>query len=194
MTLFLILLFSIMLTSRKSFRDAETKYFWLTVIVCLLLVLEDILELLASKDPSLRFFRILLSVLGYTLRSVAALSLLLVILPPEKRRFVLWVPSLITRLSCGTAFLTDWAFGFDEDYAFYRGPLGYVAFIVPLFYMLLILYITFRRFSEKNGAAKFIVPACMLFCLAATVKGVLHGGTALDEAIISSSIFFYIVL
>lgn len=54
-TLFLILLFSVMLWTRKSFRNMATRYFWLTVISCLLLVLEDSLEGMASGDPPCGF-------------------------------------------------------------------------------------------------------------------------------------------
>ena len=82
-TLFLILLFSILLWNQKSPRDAEQRYFWLTVLSCLMLVLEDSLEIITSEDPSLRFWRTLLSVLGYTFRATAAVGLLLVIVPRE---------------------------------------------------------------------------------------------------------------
>lgn len=150
-TLFLILLFSMKLRNQRSVRDTELKYFWLTVISCLLLVLEDALEGMAQADPSLRFWRLLLSVLGYTFRSSAALGLLLVIVPREKRTFVLWVPCLITLLVSASAFFPDVAFGFDGNYSFYRGPLGYVAFIVPTIYLLLILWFTFRLFTESKA-------------------------------------------
>ena len=83
-TLFLIILLSILLRSQKSFRDSELRYFWLTVLSCLLLMFEDALEIIASEDPSLRFWRILLSVLGYTFRSTAALGLLLVVVSAGK--------------------------------------------------------------------------------------------------------------
>ena len=129
-TLFLIILLSILLRSQKSFRDSELRYFWLTVLSCLLLMFEDALEIIASENPSLRFWRILLSVLGYTFRSTAALGLLLVVVPREKRTFRLWVPALITLAVSATAFFSDIAFSFDEDYDFCRGPLGYVAFVV----------------------------------------------------------------
>ena len=193
-SLFLILLFSIRLWTRKSFRNAEARYFWVTVVSCLMLALEDTLETMASLEPSLRFWRTLLSVLGYTFRSTAALGLLLVIVPREQRRFRLWIPSLITLLVCGTAFFTDIAFGFDADYAFYRGPLGYVAFIVPTFYLLLILWITFRRLTEKNSVEKYLVPVCAVFCLSAAIVDVTGGGVRLNEAIMICSIFFYIFL
>lgn len=193
-TLFLILLFGMKLLDKKTFQNTETKYFWLTLISCLLLVIEDALELMASKDPSLRFWRILLSILGYTFRSTAALGLLLVIIPRKYRYFYWWIPCAVTFLINCTAFFSDLAFGFDEEYAFYRGPLGFVSFIVPLIYILFILIFSFRRRSDKSGAERFIVPVCILFCIAATVKGVFRGGNDLNVAIIASSIFFYFVL
>ncbi|MBR4537672.1 MAG: GGDEF domain-containing protein [Clostridia bacterium] len=193
-TLFLILLFSMKLRDQKSTQDAELKFFWLTVFSCLLLVLEDVLETLSQINPSLRFWRTLLSVLGYTLRSSAALGLLLVVVPRGKRLFGLYIPCLLTLLVSSTAFFTDIAFGYNENYDFYRGPLGYVAFIVPIFYLVLILWITLKRFAESKGWQKYIIPGCAVFCLAASFADALHGGIRLNEAIMISSIFFYIIL
>ncbi|MBO4422678.1 MAG: GGDEF domain-containing protein [Clostridia bacterium] len=192
--LFLILLFGIRLLDKKSFQNAETKYFWLTLGSCFFLVLENVLEAAAAEDPAWIFWRTVLSILGYTFRSTAALGLLLVIVPRKNRSVLWWIPCAITFLINCTAFFSDAAFGFGEDYGFYRGPLGVVSFIVPLFYILMILVFSFRRRSEKSGAERFIIPVCILFCIAATVKGVLHGGDDLTVAIMTSSIFFYIVL
>ena len=193
-TAFLVVLFSILMWRQRSSRDADLRYFWLTVISCLLLVLEDILETYTSTEPSLRFWRTLLSVSGYTFRCTAAVGLLFVALPREKRKPVLWIPSLITLLVCSTAFFTDIAFGFDGDYGFYRGPLGYVAFIVPYFYLCMILAAAYRRFGEMNGMMKYLIPGCAVFCLMASIVDALHGGTRLNEAIMISSLFFYIIL
>ena len=170
------------------------KFFWLTVFSCLLLVVEDVLETMTQIDPSLRFWRTLLSVLGYTFRSSAALGLLLVVVPREKRSFAVCIPCLLTLLVSGTAFFTDIAFGFNEHYSFYRGPLGYVAFIVPICYLIMILWITLKHFSESKGFQKFIIPGCAVFCLAAAVVDALYGGIRLNEAIMISSVFFYIIL
>ena len=120
--------------------------------------------------------------------------MLLVIVPRVKRSIILWIPSLITLIVCSTAFFTDIAFGFDANYDFYRGPLGYVAFIVPIFYLLLILWITFKRLTERKGKEKYIIPIGAVFCLSASLADTLHGGIRLNEAILISSIFFYIFL
>ena len=193
-TIFAVFLFFIKLWSRKSFRDTETRYFWMTAISCLCLALEDALETFCALDPSLRFFRILLSVIGYSLRSTAALGLLLVIVPAAKRKFIYWIPNIITLVVSSTAFFTDIAFGYDENYGFYRGPLGYVAFIVPIVYLVLMLWIVFKKFSERSSLEKYIMPICGVFCLSASFLDVINGGIRLNEAIIISSIFFYLVL
>ena len=127
------------------------------------------------------------------MRSTAALGLLFVVIPNAKKRNLLWIPSVINTLICCTAFFSDVAFGYDETYAFYRGPLGYIAFIVPFFYLLLIIIIVFARFSKK-GTERFIVLLCCVFCLCATLADVFGGGARLTEAITINCVFFYVVL
>ena len=149
---------------------------------------------MTAGNPALRFWRILFSVFGYTLRSTAVLGLLLVIIPKEKRNLVLWIPSLITLVICSTAFFTDIAFGFDDDYHFYRGPLGLIAFVVPVFYLLLILWVFFRHYTQRNSAGRYIIPICGVFCLVVTFVDVVYGGVRLNEAIVFSSVCFFLTL
>ena len=194
-SLFLILLFSIRLGSQRSARDKELRYFWLTVISCFLLVLEDQAEIIASEDPGLRFWRTLFSVAGYVLRSTATIGLVLVVSRPEERTHALWIPCVIDLLVCSTAFFSDVAFGFDEQYGFYRGPLGYIAFIVPIFYLFLILGMTFKRYVERyQRADSMILLTCAAFCLLSALLDATHGGVRLHEAILISCVFFYLFL
>lgn len=193
-TIFTILVFAIKLWPRKRFRNTETRYFWLTVSSTLILVVEDIIEVICASDPSLRFCRIFVSIIGYTMRSVAALSLLLVVLPQKKRRFICWIPALITLLTSSTAFFSDIAFGYDSNYDFYRGPLGYVAFAVPIFYAVMILVIFFKDFSERSSIEILIVPASVMFCLSSSFLDALFGGVRLNEALIICGVIFYLIL
>ena len=194
-SLFLVFLFAIRLGYQRSARDSELRWFWLTVVCVLLLIIEDILEKIASEDPALRTWRILASITGYTLRSTAAVGLVNIVCRPEHRNRAIWIPWWINLLVCSTAFFTDIAFGFDDNYTFYRGPLGYVSFIVPVFYLMVILYLTFRRYSEAGRKAdRIILVACVVFCLSSSLLDALHGGVRLHEAIMISSIFFYLFL
>lgn len=58
----------------------------------------------------------------------------------------------------------------------------------------MILWITLKHFSESQGLQKFIIPGCAVFCLTASVVDALYGGIRLNEAIMISSVFFYIIL
>ena len=195
-TVFLIILFGIRLGSQRSSRDKELRYFWVTLISCLLLVFQDMLETACSQNPDLRFWRTLLSILGYVLRSTATVGLVLVACKPEYRnKWMWWIPCGINLLVCCTAFFTDIAFGFDANYAFYRGPLGYVSFAVPIFYLFVILFMTFRNYvdSRKRSDRLFLI-ICALLCLLSSLLDATRGGVRLHEAILISSIFFYIFL
>lgn len=58
----------------------------------------------------------------------------------------------------------------------------------------MILWITHKRFTEKRGLQKWIIPGCAVFCLTATTVDSLFGGVRLNEAIMICSVFFYIIL
>ena len=90
-TLFLAVLYGIKLRAQKKAKDVEMRFFWTTLLCCFLLVIEDILETICAADPDLRFWRILVSIIGYVLRPTAAVGLLLVVCPPEKRSWKIWI-------------------------------------------------------------------------------------------------------
>lgn len=192
----MILLFSIWLHSQHSAKDKGLRYFWLTVISCLLLVVQDQLEQYTSLNPDLLFWRTLLSVVGYVLRSVACVGLLFVVIRPNRRQRLLWLlPCTINLLVCSTAFFTDLAFSYDSNYKFYRGPLGYIAFIVPIFYLCVIMLQTFRRYVDRRKKTdRLILFLCVIFCLLSALLDSTRGGVRLHEAMIGSSIFFYLFL
>ena len=193
-TVLLVLLCGIKLSAQKKTKDAELHFFWVTLLCCFLLVIQDILESYTATKPELLFWRVLLSVIGYNLRPVAAVGLLLVVCPPERRSWKLWIMAIINLAVNLTAFFSPIAFSFNQEYNFVRGPLGYVAFVVPYFYLLVILVNAYRRFAEVKGVQKYLIPGCALFCVAASLSDVLHGGIRVNEAIMISSVFFYLIL
>ena len=190
----LILVCGIKLYSEKKAKDAELRYFWMTLICCALLVLQDVAESLAAQDPDLRFFRILFSVIGYVLRPVAAIGLLLVVCPPKRRTWRLWIPALINLAINLTAFFSPIVFSFDQDYHFVRGPLGYSVFIVGMLYMAQILVATWHRFHERKRSERWILILCAAACIIASVLDALYWGIRLNDAIMISSVFFYMFL
>lgn len=147
-TIVLIIVYGIKLNARKNAKDVELRFFWITLICCFLLVIEDVAESMAALDPDLRFFRIFFSVVGYALRPAAVVGMLLVICPPKHRTWKIWILCLINLAVYSTAFWSPAAFSYDRDYAFVRGPLGYCAFLAALLYMVCVLVWTWERFYD----------------------------------------------
>lgn len=193
-TLVLIILCGIKLYAQKKTWDVELRYFWMTLICCFVLMIQDILETYTATMPELRFWRVMLSALGYILRPVAAVGLLLVVCPPEHRTWKIWIPAMINTGVNLTAFFSPIAFSFDQDYDFVRGPLGYVVFVVSFLYMIWILVLILRRFYEGKKAERWILLSCVLGALAASLVDAVWGGCHLNEAIMIGSIFMLFFL
>ena len=193
-TILLVILFGIKLYTQKKSRDAELHYFWTPVVCCFLLVLEDVAENITALDPDLYYLRILFSVIGYALRPVAVVGLLLVICPPEKRSWKLWIPCILNTVIFCTAFFSPITFSYDQDYHFIRGPLGYVVFVTAFLYMIQFFVLTWRRFYEVKNTERWILIICAAYCILASMIDMIYGGCRLNEAIMISSIFFFVFL
>lgn len=188
-TVLMIVLCAIKLYSLKKTRDVELRYIWLTLTCCFLLVIQDCLESVAAADPGLRFWRILFTAAGYILRPVAAVGLLLAVCRPERRTWKLWIPVMANTAVNLTAFFSPVAFGFDADYDFVRGPLGYVVFAVAFLYTIQILVVILRRFYEGKPAERWLLVGCVLGVIAATSVDAILAGCHLNEAIMIGCIF-----
>ena len=95
-TIFLVLLFGIKLHAQRESRNIDMRYYWLTLFCCALLVVQDQLEAVASLNVELKTWRTLFSVLGYVLRPTAAIGLLMVVCPAEKRSWKIWNSTIRT--------------------------------------------------------------------------------------------------
>ena len=194
-TLFLIIGFSLKLWSKRSSTDTSQHYYWLTVISTLVLIAADSLEIWSQGNPDWRFWRILFSVIGYTMRPTAALSIALIIYPENQRPRWLWIPNTINMLIYCTAFFSPLAFSFGEKYNFVRGPLGYTAFVISFFYIAYSVWMTWKRFRDKDHAReRYVLYLCAASCVIATLIDMERGGSHLNSAIMISSVFLYMFL
>ena len=168
--------------------------FWLTIAVCLLLVLQDVLEKYTQLDPARRTMRVILSIMGYSLRPVAVLGFLLVIWPLDKKVWYLWVPVILNAVLYSTALVyPDLTFGYHEDYHFYRGPLGRTMFVLCVLYMIQILYMIRVRFRDHRGTM-FVNYLCAAGCIGSMIVDVNTDGVTILSAVLISSMTFYLFL
>ncbi len=193
-TILLIIVFSLKLASSRESKDTQIRYLWLSVICTALLVFQDVFESMSSEDPSLSAWRTLLSVLGYVLRPVAALGILLVIAGRYPHRELLWMPAWINAAVMCTAFFSPLAFYFDERYAFTLGPLGYCPFIVGFLYIGIILIFIWKRYGFHFTPESLALYFCAIGTIICTLIDHFHGDSRLNTAIMISAIFYYMFL
>ena len=195
-TLFMIVGFSMKLWSKRGTADDSLRYYWLTVISTLILVIADSIETWAQGSMSLRTWRLIFSVVGYIFRPTAALGIALIIYPKQPRPRYLWIPNVVNALIYCTAFFTSSiAFGFGEEYNFERGPLGYTAFVVSYFYILVAVWMTWKRYRTSDHAReRYVLYLCAAACIVASILDMNSEGAYVNSAIIASSIFLYMFL
>ena len=194
MMIILVLGFTLMSRSVLSER-VHQKQFWVTLVVCMLLVFQDILERYAQLDPDRRTLRMITTTIGYVLRPVAVLGFLLVIWPPSLSRWYLWIPAGVSAAVYCTATFSPMTFSFNESYQFMRGPLWPTMFIVCMVYLILILLMIHRRFRDRRVGDLVVIYVCVIGCLGATVWDVSAlGGAVTIPAILISSLTFYLFL
>ncbi len=191
----LILILSCILTSRSILsKRVNQGSFWVTLFVCLFLVVQDVLEKFAQLDPARRDLRMITSIAGYTLRPAAVLGFLLVIWPPERKKWFLWIPVVLNGLLYGTALFLPLTFSFAADYSFQRGPLGGTVFFVCIAYLVMIFFTIHVRFRDRRIGDILVIYLCALGCIGAVVVDVEFDGVTLISAILISNMVFYLFL
>lgn len=195
LALMLVLLFSVILMNRNILSErVHQGSFWITLLVCVLLVGQNIAESVAALNPTRRSIRMIASIAGYMLRPAAVLGCLLVIWPAGKPKWFLWIPVAVNALLYCTALFMPLVFSIDEDYVFREGPLHAAAFVISIFYLIMTLIMIHLRFRDRRTGELFMVYLSALGCLGAIGVDMLFGGVAIISAILISSLIFYLFL
>ena len=196
-SIFLVVGFFLRLKLRSRITDRRMRHFYTAVFCCALLILSELLEEYAAQDPSRRFWRILFSALGYSLRPASALSMLLVAIGERagKRVWLFWIPAVVNTLLAFSAFFSKIYFWFDEEsYAFARGPLNYLGFFVAGLYLLLLFFVTYQRYRVGKTNEVRVLMLCGISCVLAAVFDIEIGGKHLTAFILIGVIFYYMFI
>ena len=133
----------------------------LRIVIGLILALSvfDALESYTGYLEHFTYWRLVFSVICYSLRPTIIMVLILIICPKISR--LIAIPAVINFLVSFSAFFSGISFSFEKDINhFVRGPLGYTPYIVTIVYILITYYITVRtltvQFSEEGMIVLFI--------------------------------------
>lgn len=147
------------------------------------------------SEPSV--WRMVLSVLSYTLRPLMLYCIIILILRNHENKtlkMAFMVPTIVVFLCYCVAFFSKVSFYFTPDNKLVRGPLAYSYFIVMFFYFLVALYLSMKAFQSKSqeGVINIAIIAFNVFAIVVEAiwqrKG--FGGTAMVYAIVFYYMYF----
>ncbi|MBR6093957.1 MAG: histidine kinase [Lachnospiraceae bacterium] len=180
--------------SLDSYLDVKKRRRLLTIVVLVFIIL--VLDF-AQPDDAPDIVRIIVSILGYTLRP-SVLAIFILIVDDFKAPWIYWIPIAVNTAIYSTALFTDLAFTI-KDGAFRRGPLGFSAFVVGFSYLAYLTFLTVREHIRMKGSLEGIIPiACSVFIVLAVVADLYWNGTYnlsfLTVTMVTSCVFYYIWL
>lgn len=186
-----ILLFLVVFLAFNALNDKRLiKHFYITIIHVFVLLIVDSIEYYCQTLPNPTTLRIVMSIMGYTLRPTIIINVISLVHRFKPKRLLLhYIPCLIVFIISSTAFFTDIAFSYDEANNFIRGPLGLIPHVVSIGYLLLTFYYSLIMYKEKSIQENLIVIACILVILISlciemsfNIKGLLNSSTVISIA------------
>lgn len=190
------IIFLLLFLRANSYLEMNLKKdFYLMVLLASIELIAYDAELVTASFAEPTIWRIILSVIGYSIRPLLVLVIIRIHLRNaigKKAGCVLLIPAYFNTCVVCTAFFTDIAFSYDEQNVFHRGPLGFSPQITTAVYLLILLVLTFRGLYSGHKLESYtILIASFYLTVTMVVEAVFKERTIGRTAIIMSTVFYY---
>lgn len=191
-TVLLVIFMIVFLLTNVSFEKRTTRFFMMAISISFLLVIVDSIESYTATWAEPSNLRILMSAIGYTLRPMSIMYVLLIITRDKPvNRMMIYVPMVINTIVSFSAFFCDFAYSYDANNEFVRGPLGITTYVTSAFYLILLCWISIRYFKEKSYSEGMIVFAITFTSMVSILLEVAFAFEGFINACIAVSVTFY---
>ena len=191
-TLLIIVFMITFLLSNTIFSKRITRLFFISILCVLFLVIADSIETWTESLPEPTTLRILVSAIGYTLRPLGILFILLIIIRgKEFKHSLLYIPAILNAIISFSALFTDIAFSYTPDNQFKRGPLGISAYVACAIYLLILFCITIYYVKERHIYESMIIFFMLLVTVISLILEVSLSFDGFINATFAVSITFY---
>lgn len=175
--------------------------FLITIGIILCLITADGLEYTESRLSEPSVLRRLYSAVGYTLRPMVAVmvSLIMMLRRKEKYRaslYVVWLLPLIANAALSfISIFNGCVFSYSASNGYIRGKLGYVPFLISIFYVLFMVVVSVIGVSVRQKGEILVVVTIAVLCLGGSVIESLYKleGT-LNTSCAIGTVFYYLYL
>lgn len=191
-TILLVLFMLVFVLSNVSFDKRTTRLFMMAIGISLVLVIVDSIESYTATWSKPSNLRILMSAIGYTLRPMSIMSVLLIITRNRMiNRWLIYLPMIINTIVSFSAFFCDFAYSYDENNEFVRGPLGISAYVVSALYLIMLCWLSVQYIKEKSYSEGMIVFAITFTSMMSIFLEVMFAFEGFINACIAVSVTFY---
>ncbi|MBO4749285.1 MAG: GGDEF domain-containing protein [Lachnospiraceae bacterium] len=145
-----------MLSAYDVFLEKKMIYMLRVALVTLLaLSVFEWAEDLCSRLDHPTIWRVLLSAVCYSLRPIIILMIICLVI--KKVNKLVMIPAILNVVLSFSAFFSDIVFSYTADNRFQRGPLGYSAYVISLFYVLGLLVVSIRTVPKHSQEESVVV-------------------------------------
>lgn len=191
-TILLIVFMITFLLSNTIFNKRITRLFFISILCVLFLVIADSIETWTESFSKPSTLRILVSAIGYTLRPIGILNIILIVIRSKDINYrLLYLPALLNGIISFSALFTDIAFSYSADNQFVRGPFGFSAYAASIFYLLFLLIVTIRYLKERHRYESMIVIFIVFVAVLSIYLEVAFAFDGFINAAFAVSITFY---
>jgi len=191
-TVLLVIFMIVFLLSNVSFGKRTTRLFMLAMSISLILVIVDSVESYTAAWAEPSNLRILMSAIGYTLRPMSIMYILLIITRDRRiNRILFYLPIIINTIVSFSAFFCDLAYSYDANNEFVRGPLGMTTYIASAIYLIMLCWVSIQYIKEKSYSEGMIVFAITSTSVLSIFLEVTFAFDGFINACMAVSIAFY---
>ncbi|MGN0633387.1 MAG: GGDEF domain-containing protein [Oscillospiraceae bacterium] len=198
-TLIALMFMSIFLALNSIFHKKINKIFSLSLTVSIIEMAAYSAELWEVDHGGSPAVCIFFCALGYAVRPIIVYLYIRLAMRNKQislpANVLLHLPMAVNALAAFSAYFTDIVYTYDSSNNFIRGPLGYTTHIISVFYMLLLLILTVKRFCRRDyseGLIIFLIVTVNIIAMCMESFGGMYGTNR--TAYILSIVFYYLFL
>lgn len=171
------------------------RLFLLSCFLLFILVLADSVEYWTASSEQFSVLRVWMSAIGYSLRPAIICVVIALMKAREKSKRWLYFPIIINAVIAFSALFTDVAYSYTADNQFVRGPISYFAFVTCGFYLVVLLFYTYRMYRISDIWEMCVaVVTIFLMAIAVVCESILKYEGMINTTGAVTIVFYYLYI
>lgn len=175
-------------------KKVRNTFYFLSASICIELMIYN-LELYLTTVKGYTLLLTLATAMGYIIRPFMMYLYIRIVIRHDERKRIkipLMIPAVINIFFAFSTFFTDYAYYYDENNQFHRGPIGWMPHIIIFIYLLFLVLLAFIILDKKRAfERKTILLIAAVILIGAVAESQFGCYAVLRCAIVASVIFYY---